>query len=304
MGSDQKSRTSIKVNGEEISVTSLDKMLWGKQGINKYTYLQYLSTIAPYLLPFLKDRLLTVIRFPNGINSDSFYQKNCPEYSPDFINTIRSEGIDYIICSDLQTLLWLGNQSAIEYHIPFQTFMKHNPDEIVFDLDPPTSNEFSLAVEAALIMKEIFDKLSLISFIKTSGNKGLQIYLPLDGKHTYDETRLFTNFIATYITTKYPKSFTTERLKKNRNNKLYIDFLQHGEGKTIIAPYSPRGNEHGIVASPLYWTEVKETLDPKFYTLDECLKRVKDNMLPFKDFDKAKKKQPFAKVVESLTEKS
>lgn len=304
MGSYQKSRACINVNGEEVVVTSLDKLIWEKQEINKYDYLQYLSKTAPYMLPFLKDRLLTVIRFPNGINNESFYQKNCPDYSPSFIKTVRSEGIDYIVCSDLQTLLWLGNQSAIEYHIPFQTYMKQNPDEIVFDLDPPSPNEFSLAVEAALIMKEIFDKLTLISFIKTSGNKGLQIYLPLDGTHSYDETRLFTSFIAEFITTKYPKWFTTERLKKNRHNKLYIDFLQHGEGKTLIAPYSPRGNEHGIVASPLDWSEVKEALDPRYFTLDECLKRIKNEILPFNNFDKAKKEQSLAKVIESLTQKS
>lgn len=291
------------INGEQIIITSLEKPVWEKRAINKYTYLKYLTEIGPLMLPFLKDRLLTVIRFPHGVSGESFYQKNCPDYAPPFINKVTSDNINYIICSNLQTLLWLGNQLALEFHIPFQSVNESNPSEIVFDLDPPSRNEFSLAIEAALILKELFDKLQLTSFIKTSGNKGLQIYLPLNGEHSYEETRLFTSFIAEYITTKHPKWFTTERLKKNRDNRLYIDFLQHAEGKTIIAPYSPRGNEDGLAATPLRWDEVNESLHPTNYTLEVNIDRVKKNILPFDTFHSSMTHQPFRKVITSLTEK-
>lgn len=300
MGSSTKARAQLTIDGVEVALTNLEKILWPKKGLTKYDYLKFLTTAAPHLLPFLQDRLLTVIRFPNGVEQESFYQKNCPEYAPSFVQTKRLEKIDYIICSQLPTLFWLGNQSAIEFHIPFQTVHSFNPSEIVLDLDPPSQKEFSLAVEAALILREIFDKLKLHSFIKTSGNKGLQIYLPLDETYTYKETRIFTSFIAQFLETKYPKSFTTERLKKNRENRLYIDFLQHGEGKTIIAPYSLRGNEQALMATPLYWEEVTERLHPTDFPLEVGMERINKGIVPFTEFFDVKKKQPFRDVLNQL----
>ena len=139
----------------------------------------YLQRISPYMLPFLKDRLLTVIRFPHGVPGESFYQKNSPDYVPDFVATKKMDDINYIMCNDIETLLWLGNQLALEFHIPFQTVHTNNPTEIVFDLDPPSVKEFSLAVEAAQQMKVIFDQFRLHSFVKTSGGKGIQLYIPI-----------------------------------------------------------------------------------------------------------------------------
>ncbi len=302
MGSNLKSRTEVTIEEQVVTLTNLEKVLWPKKKVTKYDYLKYLTIVAPHFLPFLKDRLLTVIRFPNGIENESFYQKHCPNYAPSYIKTKKIANQDYIICSDLPTLFWLGNQASIEFHIPFQTIHSPNPSEIVFDLDPPSQKEFSLAIEAALLLKEIFDKLKLISFIKTSGNKGLQIYLPLDETFSYAETRLFTSFIAKYLETKYPHSFTTERLKKKRNNRLYIDFLQHGEGKTIIAPYSLRGNVDALVATPLLWSEVNENLHPSHFPLEESIKRITNGILPFKEFFMVKTKQPFKAILENIRE--
>lgn len=303
MGSYTKTRSELTIDGIAVPLTNLEKVLWPKSMIKKYDYLKYLTVVAPHMLPFLKERLLTVIRFPNGVNEESFYQKNCPDYAPEFIETVRSEEIDYIICSNLPTLFWLGNQAAIEFHVPFQTIESSNPSEIVLDLDPPSQNEFSLAVEAALILKEVFDSLKLISYVKTSGNKGLQIYLPLNGTYSYTQTRIFTSFIASFLETKYPKSFTTERLKKNRNNRLYIDFIQHSEGKTIIAPYSLRGNEDALMATPLEWKEVNERLRPTDFPMEEGMKRINEGILPFRHFFKAKDNQPFDVVLEKLMQK-
>ncbi|WP_042457458.1 DNA ligase D [Neobacillus dielmonensis] len=286
---------------EELEITHPEKPLWEQHAIRKADYILYLREVSPYMLPFLKDRPLTVIRFPHGMFGEAFYQKNCPDYAPDFVHTYATEDINYILCNNLKTLIWLGNQLAIEFHVPFHTIYSQGASEIVFDLDPPSIDDFSLAVKAALLIKEVLDQLKLIGFVKTSGNKGLQIYLPLpEGKFTYDDTRLFTSFMAEYLISKDPDSFTIERMKRNRGNRLYVDYVQHGEGKTIVAPYSMRGNDHAGVATPLYWDEVNEKLEPRNFTLKTALQRIKHQGDPFKNYFQTKEIQPFAPVLEIL----
>jgi bifunctional non-homologous end joining protein LigD len=288
---------------EEVTVTHPDKPLWPKRKIDKQSYLYYLRDIAPYLMPFLENRLLTVIRYPHGMLGDPFYQKNKPDYAPDFIQTQMSEGINYIVCNNLETLTWLGNQLAFEFHIPFQTIKAKGPSEIVFDLDPPSRDYFHLAIKAALMMKEVFDGLKLLSFIKTSGNKGLQVYIPLpENTFSYDDTRKFTEFMAHYLITKEPDYFTIERLKKNRGNKLYVDYIQHAEGKTIISPYSARGNEDALVATPLFWEEVTEELSPLQFPLDSIMDRINKVGDPFQSYFSAKQNQPFHDILTFLTQ--
>lgn len=285
----------------DLDITHPDKPLWDKLAIRKADYILYLREISPYMLPFLTDRLLTVIRYPHGMFGEAFYQKNCPDYAPDFVKTCADEGIDYILCNNLKTLVWLGNQLAIEFHVPFQTINSKGPSEIVFDLDPPSKDDFQLAIKAALLIKEVLDQLNLIGFIKTSGNKGLQIYLPLpENEFSYNDTRLFTSFIAEYLISKAPNSFTIERMKKNRGNKLYVDYVQHSEGKTIVAPYSMRGNEHAGVATPLYWEEVNEKLQPVSFNMENAIKRIRLQGDPFSDYFQTKAIQPFAPVLEVL----
>lgn len=286
---------------EEIDITHPDKPLWKDKPITKLDYIHYLVEISPFMLPFLKNRLLTVIRYPHGMYGEKFYQKNCPEYAPDFIQTVMSEGIEYIICNDLKTLTWLGNQLSFEFHIPFQTIYSKGPSEIVFDLDPPSRDAFSLAKKAATILKEVFDGLKLISFVKTSGNKGLQIYIPLpENRFTYEDTRQFTEFIANYLITMEPELFTIERLKKNRGNRLYVDYVQHAEGKTIVAPYSVRGNDGAYVATPLYWEEITDSLSIEDFPLESIVERMNEKGCPFAHYFDAKDEQPFGPVLEFL----
>ncbi|MBX9972620.1 DNA ligase D [Cytobacillus firmus] len=289
----------------EIEITHPDKPLWETPAIQKIDYIHFLREIAPYLLPFLKNRLLTVIRFPHGIFAEPFYQKNCPDYAPDFVETEMSEGINYIVCNNLQTLLWLGNQLAFEYHIPFKTIYSNGPSEIVFDLDPPSRDAFHLAIKAALLIKEVLDQLKLISFVKTSGNKGLQIYIPLqENTYSFDDTRLFTEFIAQYLVSKDPDSFTTERLKKNRGGRLYVDYIQHAEGKTIIAPYSARGNKAATVAAPLFWEEINEKLTMERFQITNLIKRINSDGDPFSSYFQTKEIQPFSPVLEFLKQQN
>ncbi|MBY0121308.1 DNA ligase D [Bacillus sp. S/N-304-OC-R1] len=285
----------------DIEVTHPDKPLWENPPIQKIDFIHYLREISPYMLPFLENRMLTVIRFPHGIFGDPFYQKNCPDYAPDFVETKEAEGINYIICNSLKTLLWLGNQLSFEFHLPFQTINSIGPSEIVFDLDPPSRNEFYLAIKAALLIKEVLDHLKLISFVKLSGNKGLQIYIPLpENTYSYEDTRLFTGFIAEYLISKDPNSFTVERMKKNRGNRLYVDYIQHAEGKTIISPYSPRGTKEATVAAPLFWEEVKDGLKVEDFQIPTMIKRIHQFGDPFSTFFETKEIQNFSPILQFL----
>ncbi|MCM3719078.1 non-homologous end-joining DNA ligase [Fictibacillus phosphorivorans] len=305
MGKPAKESLNLQVNGEIVTLTSPDKPLWPELQIVKVEYINYLTHLAPFMLPFLRNRALTVIRYPHGVGDERFYQKNCPDYAPSFIQTVQKENINYIMCNNLPTLLWLGNQLAFEFHIPYRTSDTSYPSEIVMDLDPPSRDEFKLSVEAALMIKEVCDSLRLTTFIKTSGNKGMQIYIPLPADQvTFEESRLFTEFLAHYLIEKEPRWFTIERLKKNRGNKCYIDYIQHAEGKTIIAPYSVRGNEDALVAAPLYWHEVKQDLRPELFPLTVIHDRIKEIGDPFQDFFSTKNKQPISPVIQALKEKS
>ena len=290
------------VNPLEREITHPDKPIWKNPSINKKQYMEYLYNIYPYISPFLHDRLLTVIRYPHGMFGERFFQKNCPNYAPSFIETVESEGINYILCNNLETFLWLGNQLALEFHIPFQTIKdKECPSEIVFDLDPPSKDAFSLAIKAAQMIKEALDNLKLISFVKTSGNKGLQIYIPLPKlRYTFDDTRLFTSFISKYLISKAPDSFTTERMKNKRHNRLYVDYVQHAKGKTIISPFSPRGNPKATVAAPLFWEEVHTDLTMDMFQIPTMLQRLKDQGNPFESFSKVKEEQNFEPILQFL----
>ncbi len=288
---------------EQMEFTHPEKILWPTIGFTKDDYLLYLQKASSHILPFLHDRLLTVIRYPHGMTGsmERFFQKHAPDYAPDYIQTKLVEDINYILCNDVESLLWLGNQLALEFHIPFQTIHTNKPTEIVFDLDPPSVKAFSLAIEAALRMKAIFDHFDLTSYIKTSGGKGMQVYIPLPNDvFSYEDTSTFTQFICNFLVEQEPQWFTTERLKKNRGNKLYLDYVQHKEGKTIIAPYSPRGNIQGLIATPLNWQEVKESLKPSMYTIPAVLERLEKQADPFRDFRQDNNEEEFKNVLSQL----
>ena len=286
---------------EAVGITNPAKPLWKEPLVTKQDYIEYLSQSSAYMLPFLKNRAITVIRYPHGMYGESFYQKNCPDYAPSFVKTHVEHDINFIVCNNLETLIWLGNQLALEFHVPFQTVLTNMPSEIVFDLDPPSKDHFSIAVTGALMMREVFNQLGLHSFIKTSGRKGLQVYIPLpEEQFTYSETRQFTEFMANYLISKEPTLFTVERLKKHRGKRVYVDYVQHAEGKTIIAPYSLRGNDLPTVATPLFWKEVDEGLDPEEFTLFTVQERLKKQGDPFQNFTASKSKQPFGNVLASL----
>lgn len=289
-------------NDFPVEITHPEKPLWDQNQVTKLDYINYLKHIYPYMSPFLRNRPLTVIRYPHGIFGEAFFQKNCPDYAPEFIETYSEEGIRYILCNNLETFLWLGNQLAIEFHIPFRPVEKRFPTEIVIDLDPPTKKDFPLAVEAAIYIKEdIINKLGLQAFVKVSGSRGIQIYFPLSGNEiSWEDSRIFTEFIANFLLAKNEQHFTTERLKKNRGGRLYIDYIQYGQGKTIICPFSVRGNENAGVASPIKWEELTQDITPDGFSMEEVLKRIQKDGNPFESFFDSNNEEPLQEILKFL----
>jgi len=284
-----------------VELSNEDKVFWPRDHVTKGDLLIFLRYIAPYMLPFLAKRALTIIRCPDGVEAESFFQKSLPTYAPDFINRTQDKDKQLIICDSVDSLVWFANHGSIEYHIPFQYVNNDHPVEIAFDLDPPDRSAFHLAIQAARLIKQILDDLDVISFVKTSGNKGLQIHIPLEqGMMTYEETAIFTEAIALTITQAFPHMFTTERLKKHRHGRLYIDYLQHGRDKTLIAPYSPRMTDDATVATPLFWEEVKEGLNPASFTVKNVIKRVKTDGCPWTEYKEAGKTQVLDKVLQLI----
>ncbi len=288
---------------ETVEATNTEKVFWPSVGITKGDLLAYMREVAPYMLPFLQDKLLTIIRCPDGVEEESFFQKHLPDYAPDFVEGVRRGDRVHLTCNNLDALIWFANHGAIEYHIPFQTANHTQPDEIVFDLDPPGREAFHLAVKAATLLKQLLDNLDLISFVKTSGGKGLQVHIPIPaGSMTYTETGIFTQAIAWTLEQEYPDAFTTERLKEKRAGRLYIDYVQHAKDKTLIAPYSPRKWDDATVATPLFWAEVNDSLAPDMFSIANVIDRVRTNGCPFKTYFTAKQQQPIDKIINMTRE--
>ncbi|MDQ0087401.1 bifunctional non-homologous end joining protein LigD [Paenibacillus anaericanus] len=250
---------TITIEGEEVSVTNPDKLLWPEVGISKMIYLEKLTELSPYLLRYCHNRLLTTIRYPGGIHSKFFYQKNAPEPLPLYVKTILHENIRYVVMNNLPTLLWLGNLASIEFHPSLHFVGETLPCEWIIDLDPSVEDEPRI-MEAALHVGEVLSSLGLSSVPKTSGATGVQIIVPVKYGVTFEQLRSIGHFVARYVTEKHPKLFTIERFKKDRGDKIYFDYLQHYAGKTLASPYTPRARVAASVSTPLTWEEV--ALDP------------------------------------------
>jgi bifunctional non-homologous end joining protein LigD len=268
-------KETITVEGQEISLSNPDKLLWPELGITKLHYMQKLIMLAPYLLPYCQNRYLTTIRYPNGINGKSFYQKNIPSTAPAFVNSAKKDTVNYIILDSMSTLLWLGNLAALEFHTSFEYVGGEEPAEWVLDIDPSEENEPRL-MEAIAIIGDTLKSLGVNSIPKTSGATGVQIIIPIKKGHTFEQLRRIGQFLGEFLTKKYPNLFTIERLIKNRGTKIYIDYVQHSAGKSLSAPYTPRARKHATVSTPLFWAEVQQNVDLRMFnllTIEERLKK-------------------------------
>ncbi len=265
----------IDIDGCAIKLSNPDKLLWPEMGITKVAYLKVLIELAPYLIPHTQDRLLMLLRYPNGVDQPSFYQKKAAEHTPEWIDLLQHEGDSSINLNSLATLIWLGNSAALEFHTAFSREGESFLPGLVFDLDPSEGQTFQQVVEVALLIYQELKALNIHALAKTSGASGIQIMIPLERKYTYDDGRKLNAFFAAYFSKKYPNQITIERSVKKRAGLLYFDYLQMWKGKTIISVYSPRAVRSAAVSTPVTWEELERGLVPSDFNLLNIIDRLK-----------------------------
>jgi bifunctional non-homologous end joining protein LigD len=284
---------TVEVEGNKINLTNLGKVLWpsaaGQPGCTKRDFLNYLAEVSPYILPHLKDRPLTLSRYPDGINGEHFYQKHWGHPVPEFVHKVdiseeKGSKSEYLICDNLASLIWLGQVANIEFHSWFSRvsaapdmpkgkstdYLLDYPDFIIFDLDPyiysgkeapgaePELNRagFDAVCDIALRLKKILDELELNAFIKTSGKTGLHIHVPIIRHFDYKSVRSTAEIIGKFLVRKYPGEITTEWAQEKRKGKIFVDYGQNVRGKTLASIYSPRPVPGAPVSTPLRWEEL------------------------------------------------
>lgn len=280
-------KKTLKEVREELSLTHLDKIYWPKEKYTKGDLLEYYEQVASFLLPYLKDRPIVLHRFPNGIQDKGFYQKDICFSHPKWVHTypVQHAGkMDhYLLINDLQSLLFAINLGSIDLH-PFMSRCKQleKPDYCVIDLDPH-GIPFSKVVEVALVAHEILEEIGVKHYCKTSGGNGLHIFIPLRAKYNYEQSRQFAELISLCIHKKTLKGTSLERSPKKRQKKVYLDCLQNGIAKTVVAPYVIRPRPKALVSTPLTWEEVNKELDPSAFNIKTVLPRFKKMGDLFKD---------------------
>lgn len=272
-----------------VRVTNLDKYMWPHLRLTKADLIQYVIEVAPYMLAHYKKRPLTVIRFPNGVDGKSFYQKNAPKDTPDWVKTYpvwstdRNDFLQFIIADTTASLIWLANQGVLEFHPWYSTIEAPNhPNVLTFDLDP-TVPGFERVRKVAFTVKEVLDEYHFQGVPKTSGSSGLAIYVPLLPKYSFEETRIVMKTIAFEVRRRLPQHVTLERMVKNRGELVYFDYLQHARNKTLIGVYSPRANSKALVSTPLLWSELEAGAVPSDFPLtsiNDRLRRMGDLFAP------------------------
>jgi bifunctional non-homologous end joining protein LigD len=253
----------VKIGKEIVHLTNLDKVYWPDEGYTKGDLIKYYYEVSKHILPYLKDRPLIMKRYPNGIEGNSFHQHDVDE-APDYVRTARLDmveghAVNYIVGDNLATLLYMANLGAIERH-PWHSRVKNIdwPDWFVFDLDPGAGVEFTTICEVALTVREVLESLGLKSYPKTSGSRGIHVYVPIKPIYSYEQIADVALRVATLVAEKHPRSATVERaLNKRRRGQIYMDHMQNARGKSVVAPYSVRPKPCAMVSAPLKWSEVK-----------------------------------------------
>ncbi|WP_395746105.1 non-homologous end-joining DNA ligase [Prosthecobacter sp.] len=276
-------KTQLDVNGMPVPVSNLDKVMYPDVGFTKSDVIHYYISIAEQLLPHLQARALTLKRYPDGVKGFFFYEKECPEHRPKWVKTTKvakSEGmINYCIINDLPSLVWAANLANLEFH----TFLHRKtapkrPAALAFDLDPGAPADILTCCKVGLLLKDCFDSLGLQSFPKTSGSKGLQVYVPLNTPVTYDRTKEFARTIAQTLESQCPDLVVSNMLKKLRKGKVLVDWSQNDDHKTTVCAYSLRAKDHPTVSTPVTWDEVAAAVKRKkklSFEAKEVLQRVK-----------------------------
>ena len=278
-------RVSVEVEGRELSLSNLDKVMYPEVGFTKGQVIDYYTRIAPVLLPHLAERPLTLKRYPNGVEGGHFYEKQCPSHRPDWVRSepvdLSSKTINFCICDDLPTLVWLANLADLELHPSLSKVPEvERPTVMAFDLDPGPGTGLAECCDVALMLRDALVALGLDCFPKTSGSKGIQVYVPLNVDDVdYDQgTKRFSNALARYLESAHPKLIVSSQKKELRKNKVLIDWSQNDEHKTTVGVYSLRARERPTVSTPLAWDEVEAGApDALVFEADDVLERVDEH---------------------------
>ncbi len=264
----------VEIENKIISVKNPDKLFWPEAGVTKLEFIETMTKLAPYVIRYAKDRMLTSIRYPHGIGDKSFFQKEKPVNTPDWVKTVLFNDKNYIALNSAATLVWLCTQAALELHTSFNVHEKPDyPSSLVFDLDPDEGNTFDEVTEVALSIYETLKALGIAGFIKTSGATGLQIFIPTGERYNYDTARMLNEFFAEYFAHKLHRNVTIERMKKKRDGKIYFDWLQMWHGKSMITAYSARAVKSAAVSTPIEWNELGK-IRPEMFTLKNIAQRI------------------------------
>ena len=297
-------KAQLVVDGRKLAVSNLNKVLYPKPGFTKAQVIDYYIRIAPVLLPHLKDRPLTMKRYPNGVDGQFFYEKNCPAHRPKWVQTAKvwSEGnqriMHYCLANDLPTLVWAANLADLELHTSLSR--KNNierPTTMVFDLDPGAPADIVQCCQVGIWLRELLDRMKLKAFAKTSGSKGLQVYVPLNTAVTYDQTKGLSRSLAQCLERDHPDRVTSNMSKAVRKGKVFVDWSQNDEHKTTICVYSLRAREEPTVSTPVTWSEVENCLKKKRAELlrfrsDQTLARVEKQGDLFEPVETLKQRLP------------
>src|SRR4051794_15915900 len=285
----QPKRVEVEVQGRTLSLSNLDKVLYPAAGFAKGHVIDYYTRVAPAVLPHLRGRALTLKRYPNGVDGQFFYEKNAPGHRPDWVRTatvpIRTDGrtIEFVLADDLPTLVWLANLADLELHTSLaRACDPRSPTILAFDLDPGAPATIVECAHVALQLREAFGHLGLQAFPKTSGSKGMQVYVPLNVPSSYDRTKRFSQALAQLLERRHPDLVVSEMRKDLRAGKVFVDWSQNDEHKTTVAVYSLRAKEQPTASTPLRWGEVEavvESGDPDelVFTSADVLDRVAEH---------------------------
>jgi bifunctional non-homologous end joining protein LigD len=301
----QKNQATLRAAGQDVSVSNLNKVMYPALGFTKGQVIDYYTRVAPYLLPHLKDRPITMKRFPDGINGEYFYEKDAPSFTPKWIKTYpiprtsEKSMINYILINDLPTLVWSANMANLEIHPFLAKAPKIDvPTMVVFDLDPGDQTNILKSCKVAFLVKAVLDKLSLKSLVKVSGSKGIHLHVPLNTEVTYEMTQAFARTIAQFLEREHPDFIVSEMAKEKRKGKVFIDWSQNSEHKSTVAVYSLRAKgDRPFVAMPVTWNDLKKAVQKDdaaslLFEPEAALKRLKKTADLFASALKLRQKLP------------
>ncbi len=279
----------VQVGRRRVRLTHLDKVYWPDDGFTKGDLIDYYATVAPVLLPHLKDRPLSLVRFPGGISEKGFYQKDAPAGTPDWVRLAplwskdRGTHINFILCDNVETLVWMANSGVVEINPWLSRFGDpDSPDFAVFDIDPSEGATWEDVKVVARMVKSLLDHWGLAGFPKVSGATGLHIYVPILPRFTYKEASTFVKNGAVQVRDAYPERVTLERKVKDRQDRVYIDYPQNARGQTISSVYGVRATRGAPVSMPIDWKELDD-IHPKSWDITTAMRRIRESGDLFED---------------------